>query len=177
LPSIRVSDRELRDISTEAMDAVRLANDPPTIFQRIGTLTRVRQNDKGLPVLESLSEAALRGRLTRTANWWRVTRQGPVAVSPPLDVVRDLLALGEWSGLPHLQGVVEAPTFAPDGTLLTEPGYHPAARLWFHRAPGFSMPAITLEPSAAEVGAARELLLSELLGEFPFEDDASRAHV
>src|SRR5262249_45815830 len=50
-------------------------------------------------------------------------------------------------------------------------------RLWFHCAPGFSVPTITLEPSAAEIEAARNLLLSELFGEFPFEDDASRAHV
>jgi hypothetical protein len=148
------------------------------VFRRIGTLTRVRRNEQSNPILEPLSEGALRGLLARTADWHRVTITGNLAaVSPPIDVVQDILALSEWPDIPPIRGIVEAPTFAPDGSLLTHAGYHPAAQLWFHCAPGLDAPVISSKPKESEIEAAREFLLYELLGEFPFEDEASRAHV
>jgi putative DNA primase/helicase len=177
-PRIIVTNRQLRSKTGEALDALRRANCPPTVFRRIGTLTRVRRNEQSNPILEPLSEGALRGLLARTADWHRVTITGNLAaVSPPIDVVQDILALSEWPDIPPIRGIVEAPTFAPDGSLLTHAGYHPAAQLWFHCAPGLDAPVISSKPKESEIEAAREFLLYELLGEFPFEDEASRAHV
>jgi putative DNA primase/helicase len=177
LPRIIIPDRELRDMTADALKALELANQPPVLFRRGSVLIRVRQNDTSGPALEALSDAALRGLLTRVADWAKITRTGLEAVSPPLDVVQDVLSLGEWPRIPRLEAVVETPIFASDGTLVTSPGYHPAARLWFHRARGFVIPEIVSQPTRAQIEEARELLLTELLGEFPLQDDASLAHI
>jgi hypothetical protein len=176
LPEIVVTDRELRDLTSEAMDALLLNNNPPTLFQRGGALTRIRHSEQGAPFLELLTESALRGMMTRTANWRRLTRSGPVPVDPPINVVRDVLALPGWPRIPVLDGIVEAPTFSSSGTLLTQPGYDETGRLWFHAPPGLVIPGVPENPTPEQVVAARDLLHNELLGDFPFVDEAARAN-
>jgi len=124
-----------------------------------------------------MSRDGLRGYLARVASWYRRGIDGAlVATYPPVPVVTDVQSLGHWPDIPPLKGIVEAPTFGPDGSLLTAPGYHPSAQLWFHCEPGFAVPPVSQTPSADEVRAARDLLLDELLRDFPFVDEASRAH-
>jgi hypothetical protein len=175
-PSIVVSDRQLRDLSADAVRAMVTANQPPRIFQRNGVLIRVRFDETG-PSIQLMSDAALRGRLARDADWYRKTKAGLRATNPPSPVVRDILTLPVVPGIPPLKGIVEAPSFAQDATLLTTPGYHPASQLWFHNARGFQVPAVNPTPSPAEVQQAVQVLLDELLGDFPFEGDASRANL
>ena len=52
LPCIVVTNRELRDLTEDALGAVQLANQPPTLFQRGGALTRLRHSDQQMPFLE-----------------------------------------------------------------------------------------------------------------------------
>ena len=49
-------------------------------------------------------------------------------------------------------------------------------RLWFHAGPGLTIPAVPEHPTPQQVAEARALLLDELLGDFPFADEAARAH-
>jgi hypothetical protein len=172
-PCIITTDRPLREITGDALTALMTANNPPTIFQRGTTLTRLRLDERGAPFIETMSDAALRGRLARVADWQKA--DPPEEVPPPMDAVRDLYALPEWP-LPVLNGIVEAPVFGPDGTLVTTPGYNPAARLWFHLRSGSKLPEISTDPSRADVVRARSLLIDDLFCDFPFVDDAGRAH-
>lgn len=75
--------------------------------------------------------------------------------------------------VPRLLRVCYSPTFGPDGTLRATPGYHPGG-LWIH--PTCRVPSVSRTPSDTEVESAKELITGELLGEFPFVDNASRAH-
>src|SRR5262249_51299283 len=90
--------------------------------------------------------------------------------------VRDILASPNADAFPPLDRLVEAPTFAPDGSLLTTKGYHPAGRVWFHAAPGLHVRSVPAKPSPRQIAEARALLIDDLLVDFPFVDDASRAH-
>ena len=83
LPKIIVTNRELRDITEDALNAVAARNTPPTLFTRGSMLLRFRETDDDAPLLERLGEAVLRGLLTRSANWQRATRTGLMAISPP----------------------------------------------------------------------------------------------
>src|SRR5205823_2673159 len=56
------------------------------------------------------------------------------------------------------------------------PGYHREARLWFHRAEGFDVEAVSEQPTDEEIRDARELLLDDLLVDFPFAARSDRAH-
>jgi bifunctional DNA primase/polymerase-like protein/primase-like protein len=176
LPQIVITNRELRDLTEDGLESLQVANEPPTLFQRGGALTRLRCTEHGVPLLEVLTESAIRGLMARTADWRRSTDQGLVPVAPPMPVVKDVLALPEWRDIPILKAIIEAPTFGREGTLLTQPGYDPAGRLWFHASPGLTIPAVSECPSPENVREARELLLDELLGDFPFADEAARAH-
>jgi hypothetical protein len=176
LPCIVVTNRDLRDLTEAGLDALRLANATPTLFQRGGALTRLRHSEHGVPFLELLSESAVRGLMARTADWRQRTKHGLVPIPPPMPVVKDLLALPEWAEIPPLRGIVEAPTFSRVGTVLTRPGYDPGSHLWFHASLGLTIPAVPECPSSEQVAQARDLLLDELLGDFPFADEAARAH-
>ena len=142
---------------------------------RGGELTRVQVNEKGRAVIASLTVPMLRGHLARCANFISTSeKRGGVSVSPPKDVVEDVLALPKWPGIPPLTGIVTSPIFAADGRLETRSGYHSSARLFYHETDKASIPDTT--PTPANIARARALLVDDLLGDFPFADEASRAH-
>ncbi len=68
------------------------------------------------------------------------------------------------------------PVFAPDGTLQTEPGYHPASRTFYAPTNGLSVRSVPEIPTREDVEYAVDPLAHELIGEFPFVGDAERAH-
>ncbi len=180
LPTIQHNKRQLRDVTEDALAALIRANEPPTIFERGRLLTRLRVKYGDSPVLEPLSSAALRGVLARVADW--VTRKeaksGPVEEddAPPMEVVSDLDSLDRWDGIPAIEAVVECPFFTRNGELVITPGYHKGARVWYHPGAGLALPPVPGKPTREEIDQARALLLVELYGDFPFKDDASKAH-
>lgn len=181
LPLIQGNQRQLRDVTQDALKALLARNDPPTVFQRGGMLTRLRLGDhERSSFMEPFNESGLRGVLARVADWKiaKNCKDGPTFEedAPPLEVVKDLANLTQWEDIPFIDGIVESPVFSRGGELVTRVGYHAKARLWYQPAPGLEIPAIPDEPSAADIRQARELLLVDLLGDFPFKDDASKAH-
>jgi len=174
LPEIITTGRHMRDQVADALDALHKANDPPRIFRRSGILTRIGTDEKGRPFTEILSEAALRGKLARAANFVRTTKKGNSPVSPPLDVTRDIGSLGEWD-FPPLAGITESPVLRPDGTVLIKPGYDTITGLYYVPAPGLVVPPIPEVPTNTELETAIELVL-EVLCDFPYDSEASRAN-
>jgi hypothetical protein len=175
LPTIVITNRQMRQTTDEALKAVIAANDPPRIFQR-GVLTRIWLDENGTPMLQTMTDKAIRSRLGRVADWYRLDQFGNrKATYPPMAVVHDIQSLVEWPGIPVIKGVVESPVFASDGTLVATPGYNPAAKLWLHCAQGFVVPPVVPVPSAKDVRAA-VALLHELFHDFPFAEEASRCH-
>jgi hypothetical protein len=178
---IVVNGRQLPDVTAAALAALADVNDPPALFRFGGALARVRPADDDGPArAEPLARDALRGVLARSACWVEVhaTAAGPedLDVAPPLDVVRDVAALPAWPNVPPLRGVVAAPAFDAAGRLVAAPGYDPPSGLWLAPAPGLDVPPVPAEPTDADVAAARGLIVDDLLGDFPFADQASRAH-
>lgn len=177
LPRIRVNARPLRDVSADALDALLAKSTPPAVFVRAGALTRAKVDEQGQPTIEIMSVAAVKGELERAANFYRRRVKNDeiidTACSLPQDYVKDIMALPEWPGIPPLTGITTAPTFAPDGTLNTTPGYQPATGLYYYQN-GLKLDDTT--PTAQAVAQAKNLLLNDLLVDFPFVDDASKAH-
>src|SRR5205807_2667949 len=101
LPAVVVNERQLRDITHDALQAVIAANKPPMLFQRGGILTRLKVDpDNDAALLEPLSESAVCGHLARVADWFRErhTAAGVACQStcPPVVVVRDVISLPNW---------------------------------------------------------------------------------
>ena len=91
---------------------------------------------------------------------------------------RPLDKLDRIAAVPRVDRIVDVPVFAPDGTLIETPGHHPSSRTFYdgEAIQGFAAHWDDAEARYADVEVARHLLLDQLLGDFPFADEASRAH-
>jgi hypothetical protein len=178
LPEVQVNGRELRDVSADAMRALVTTGN---MFVRSGELVRVRVDEKGHASIETIGESALRSMLARAANFFtyreKKMRDGNAewvrtTTPPPLEVVRDVLALGTWT-YPPIEGVIESPTMRPDGSIIKTPGYDPATQLFYQPIADFELPEIPEHPSQAQARNALRLL-RDVVVDFPFEDEPSR---
>ena len=102
LPTITLANRPLRDVSDDAVQALKAENDPPKLFERAGQIGRIRAGSEGAK-FEPFGSAHMRGALTRAANL--VQHGGGVHADPPLPLIQDLLTRGDLQ-LPTLHGVV-----------------------------------------------------------------------
>lgn len=180
LPSIDPR-QQLRTLRDAALQAIIGANERtpahPVLLVRGGALVRLKTNEDGRTVAEPVTNGALLNILANVADWEKVNededgKQTDTPAHPPQNVVTALLNAGEWPGLPVLEGIVYAPTFTRDGTLHTAPGYDARTRLY--NAGNVQLGDTT--PTAATVQAALALFYGDLVVDFPFADNASRAH-
>lgn len=98
-----------------------------------------------------------------------------------LDEVRELLMpktcstiLGrkDWPLLP-LRGIITSPVVRPDGSLIQATEYDKATGLYMHP----KVPLRRLQPQVSEesVTRAKDIVLGQMLADFPFVDDSDRA--
>ncbi len=78
--------------------------------------------------------------------------------------------------LPLARGIIRTPSFDGRGVLLKDPGYHAASGIFYAPPPGFILPAVPATPSEGAVIDALALW-DGVIGEFPFVDEAGRAHI
>jgi len=115
----------------------------------------------------------LRGVLAGVADFVKYSK-GMKYISPPLDVVKNILSMGTWN-FPALEGIVEAPILRADGTVLDQEGYDKATRTYYIPAPNLKVPAIPKEPTKKEFKKALNLI-EEIFVDYPFTDDISKAN-
>ncbi len=172
IPTVQLGDRRLCEKTADALKALRRMNESaPRLFQQGGVLVRLRFDDDA-PRVELLAIDALRGELDRSALWMKSNGS---FVDPPTMVVRNLLSLPGFD-FPRLRAVAESPFFTQDGRLVVTPGYHAEAGVFLHLPEGLAVPPVPAVPSSQDLEKAKQLILSELLVDFPFVDQSSCAH-
>lgn len=178
LPAILIDDIQLSDLTGQAQAALTGANTPPSVFVRAGQLTRVVRDENGRPAIEPYDRVRMRCRLSEVANFFTLRKvEGgyeQVGTNPPLSLAENVLALGRWD-YPPLAGIARSPILRPDGSICTVPGYDLQTRLFYSPDQGLVLPEIPDQPNVHEVQASVDMLL-ELIGDFPFADQASRAN-
>ena len=162
-------------MSREALDALRLFNNPPSLFARAGKAVCVTVDEARRHVITDVSDRILRNRLTRSADFYEV-RTKIQNCAPPIDVVKDILAMSpiEWH-FPRLHSIIESPALREDGTLITLPGYDEPSRLYYAPDPSLILPEIPQKPCTDHIQLAVEMV-QDIIGEFPFVDTASRVN-
>jgi DNA primase len=189
MPEIQVNRRQLRDIVNDARRVVSSSNerriqeatagncedDNAPLFVREGRLARLHRPKSGAPGLADVSETGMFGYLMREADWLDITEEKEVPVFPPKDVGRDLIAYPPPT-VPTVEMVITTPVFGRGGQLLDEPGLHEQDRLWLETHACLDVGDIPQTPTAEEITAARSLFMEDLLVDFPFADEADRAH-
>jgi hypothetical protein len=177
LAEILVGGRQLPEMTSEVLAALQAANQPPDLFARSGRMVAVVRDERDRHIIAEVTEAGLRGRIARSASFYRLNKIGErVECLPPLDIVRDILALppATWAFSP-LDAVIEAPFLRPNGTICDRPGYDPASFLYYAPAPGLRLPEIPDIPTRDHIDVSLELIESAI-GDFPFVDGASKAN-
>lgn len=172
-PSITVNDRQLREIEAEVARALqRLNGTAPQLFDRGGEVVAVARAR-----MRPVGEAGLSSFASVAADFYRVTEKGGARpVSPPRDALRALASRDAAElGLPPLDGFTAVPIMRADGTIRSTPGYDAVSRLFYAPTDGMVVDEIPAHPGADEVEKARRLLV-DTWGEFPYRDQASRAH-
>lgn len=174
--TLPINNRQLADVTADVLDALYNANHPPFIFIREGQLVRIIEDERGIKLLEQFNESSLRGLLTRKLNidYVRFERKKQVEVAPPLDVVKDILTLGEWR-LPPIAGIIETPVVRKDATILNQPGYDELTHLYYAPDNSLVMPDIPEHPTVEQLKEAVNLVTEPLI-DFPFDGPASYAN-
>jgi putative DNA primase/helicase len=179
-PTAPVGDVPLHVLADFAWSTLTEANDSvhPQVLVRGRNLAYVGSDGQGGLVLDEHNRATLRDRLSETGRYVRVSSKGDeTEVYPPNEITETLLERdpSKYVGAPQVDRVVSVPVFAPDGSLITEPGYHPTARVYYSPAPGLE----DLAPVTGDDEDLREALAwirEELFAEFPFVEPADFAH-
>lgn len=175
---INITDKPIHVLSEAAWEAIKEKNNPPELFVRNWRMTEIRVDSDGNAKLLEVTEPGLKGRLDRCAMWMRWKKKDEfeeVPVFPPQTVVQDMLADANMP-LPELLGITHAPIFAPNGKYSTTPGYNPDSKMYYINSDQVEIPEISEQPTSNEIIEALDLLINEVLIDFPFADQASRVH-
>jgi hypothetical protein len=164
------------DLAVGALDRVNVGTTTPTLLVRGNELVRMTERGE----LERVDVDSLRKLLSEAAQFEREGSRdnGPQPIDPPADVARTIIAADSsgYSDLPRVDRVVDVPVLDATGALVTDPGYHADSRLYYRPAEGLEGVKPPDDIGVEEVEGATGLLLNDLLGDFGFDDDASKAH-
>lgn len=182
-PIIFRSHRE-KEVNDQAAKA--LANDP-ALFQRGGYLVGVVNDESPAagktrrrfqPRIRPLSQANLQELLAKLIDWRkdRVSKNGERAsveaegAHPPGHCVKALHARGTWKDVPYLEAVVAYPILLPDGSILSQPGYHAGSGiLQTYAGSTLQLPERVTRDDA--IAACKRL--KRVFSDFPFENDVA----
>ncbi|SFQ56578.1 hypothetical protein SAMN05421853_110100 [Roseivivax halotolerans] len=140
----------------------------PHVFHYMENLCVIRENSEGHARMRFLDKGGFEHHLNTVARYARTVGEDKTAlgVSAPDDVVRYLFN-SDYGVYPDLRGLVTTPTFTKDGSLLTEPGYDWNSKLYYKPDITLSVPEVPKKPSAEQVQTAKQLLIEEILADFP----------
>jgi putative DNA primase/helicase len=140
LPQMRADDGDLTRLTNRSWSLLLASNAPTWLYRCGGGPSWVERDNDGRPVPRPVTEDRLRHVLAQLVNWRKRAPNGDlVPAYPPPVLLKNVLATPD-PALPVLAGIVTAPVFGSDGTLITEPGYHPATRLLYEPAGTFVLP-------------------------------------
>jgi hypothetical protein len=156
---------------------VAASNSPPELFEMERTMVRVLPTAAGAkvaPVDKMLLRVHVgaRVRLFRNVHGKDGPRKEYTEVTS--DQATFILAMDGW-GLPQLRGIALHPIFTADGELVAEHGYSQSGEIFVDLG-DLDLPTVPDVPDEQDVQSAKAMLLEEFLGDFPFVDEASRAH-
>ena len=172
---VSACNKNLREAGNEAIQAIRkFNNNSPSLF-RFGEEERLVFINKAGHCVEETVQTML-NRLTKHCDF--VTSKGAIT-RPREEVVKSLLnrCPEDFEGaVPKLRAVSRVPLFGKEGVLHSSCGYSPEMEVYFKLPSVFDDLDIPTEPSTTDLAAAKHFLLNELLVDFPFEDETSKAH-
>ena len=185
---LRVADREGRpdvilgpDTHKTTRSMISALGEDPELYQRSGVLVHVvRQEDeepgyaRGTPIVRACPCSWLVDRVSEHARCVKLSGDEWKHVPPPAERVHAVIDRGTWSGIRHLQSVVESPTMRPDGSLVQDEGYDSASRCLY--LPSATFPRVSESPTHSDAVIAYSHLAA-IFRDFPYVDGSHRSAV
>ena len=172
-PPFNAADRDIRAAAREAWSAVNLANVPVQFLNLGGVAVWVKASTDDMATTEPLNvNSRMWHLLGMVCDSNRPTQRGDIPCRPPHEVANHMVA-DPHPPLPPLRRLVHVPVFDKAGRLCASPGYHSDSRL-FVAPQGLVVPRVKHAPSPEDVDRAKDLILNEVLGDFPFLDTSDR---
>ena len=171
-PAIYAGQADLSSIIDQVWAALIAHNSPPTLFHCGGSMATISRDENDQAMLRYQSAHSLRELMSRAARWFLTkpgNKKGKIDrydAMPPLATAQTVLA-GEANRLPPLNRIISAPLMAPSGSIVDAPGYHPETRTYYMGS-NLKVPIIPKQPTANQIANARDFILKDLLGDFPF---------
>ena len=164
---ISVVIKDLPELNAQCWRAIAEQDDPPCLFTRSNGIIRVRYDyhDDGA-IIEPIDAFILRHELSKFAHW--IGKKMKI-VDPPVWLVREVIA-SRIIPLPRFSRVTTVPVFAPDGSLITQPGYNKASGVVYAPPRGYESLPVPDEITSEHLAEAKKLV-EELLRDFPFSCD------
>jgi hypothetical protein len=171
-PLIQLKNSSFDTKTDQCIAVLKATNQPPSLFFRRGELVSLQPAGKDSFSIRDVTEPFLSSLLSRKAIFLKANEK----TDPSERVTRNVLInLSESESFPPLDGIVTAPVIRSDGTILDTPGYDRASKLYYAPAHGLSVPKVPERPSEEEVRAALSVL-EDVIADFPFEDESSKAN-
>jgi putative DNA primase/helicase len=176
-PKINAKNPDLYALTCLTWQAIQEVNVPPELLAREDTLVRTPfLTAVGGIVIQELDQNRLRYDLTAKIDFFQLDKnEKEMPAMPPENLLKNILVTPD-PPVPILLAIVNHPVFAPDGSLQIESGYSAATRRIYSPPPGFKLPKVSDAPGPAEIAEAKGLLLEELMKDFPFTGEPSKAH-
>ena len=170
LPAIRTDGRYMREITRDSIRALQALNERgPRLFSSGGSIVYVAESEQGDISPGLLTAPAMKGLLERSADYITYAKGAETPGRVPDDVVADIIHL-QTSPFPRLTGLVQSPVVLKSGRFVTESGYDPESGYLL------SLNGLTGVSTDMPPPKALRLITDELMGDFPFVDEASRTH-
>jgi len=147
-----------------------------SLFKNQSTLVQAYLGNQEVLTREVTSDLML-AELCKNVNWYAGRHNNKVAPAEPSEkLIKLLLAGANLSVFRNLKGVCSWPVVDKVGNLVVTRGYNSAIERIVD-VPSSLKLNVPLHPGPGEVKAAVNFLQDELLGDFPFSDQASRANI
>ena len=173
--SIDMAQKQVYQIADESMERIRAKmRDKPELFVRGGTMVDIVVNENGSAGIREVNADILIARMDRSA---RFVRGAQGVTSPKKEVAIHVLAgvPSAWR-LPTLRSVVQSPVLRSDGSILSAPGYdEPSGIYHVPHSSMLDMEPVPEQPCNDEVQEAIAVI-DDIIGDFPFVDESSRAN-
>lgn len=116
-----------------------------------------------------IGDDQMASELRRACNWYSLRGEEAVSISPPHDIVSDILTY-RGHRFPRLERMSRVPFFTPSGELICEKGYNEETGVYYAPTQGFVLPSIPDDPSDEDIRKAIALVDGDLFEGFPFDD-------
>jgi hypothetical protein len=173
-PSIIASGRQDKEVDF-AWDSLKRANGRrELVFSRGSVMVEVGRGESGTPTLFEVSAARLSEILSRVGFWRKLTKDGVKDIYPVERAINAMLA-DRRPSVPQITLLTAVPIFTSAGKLISKPGYDHESGIFYMPPKGLAIPPVNKVPTPEDVATARSLILENLLVDFPFTNNGSRA--